>query len=69
MVGGAVAEDFDGDGWVDLFVLRGGEAPSLLYINQMDGTFAEEAQARGADLAYESWEPPLPPPITTTTGT
>ena len=50
MVGGAVAEDFDGDGWVDLFVLRGGEAPSLLYINQMDGTFAEEAQARGADL-------------------
>ena len=23
MTGGAVAEDFDGDGWVDLFVLRG----------------------------------------------
>ena len=32
MVGGAVAEDFDGDGWVDLFVLRGGAAPSLLYM-------------------------------------
>ncbi len=50
MIGGAVAEDFDGDGWVDLFVLRGGESPSLLYMNQRDGTFAEEAQPRGADL-------------------
>ena len=50
MVGGAVAEDFDGDGWVDLFVLRGGAAPSLLYMNQGDGTFSEEAVARGADL-------------------
>ncbi len=51
MVGGAVAEDFNGDGWVDLFVLlRGGEAPSLLYMNQGDGTFTEEAKARGADL-------------------
>ena len=50
MIGGAVAEDFDGDGWVDLFVLRGGEAPSLLYMNQGDGTFTEAAKARGADL-------------------
>ena len=49
-IGGAVAEDFDGDGWVDLFVLRGGEAPSLLYMNQGDGTFTEEGNARGADL-------------------
>ena len=48
MYGGAVAEDFDGDGWVDLFVL-GGEAPSHLYMNQGDGTFAEETTARGAD--------------------
>ena len=50
MVGGAVAEDFDGDGWLDLFVLRGGEAPSVLYMNQGDGTFSEEAALRGADL-------------------
>ena len=48
--GGAVAEDFDNDGWVDLFVLRGGEAPSLLYMNMGDGTFRDEAVARGADL-------------------
>ena len=50
MIGGAVAEDFDGDGWVDLFVLRGGEAPSVLYMNRRDGTFSEEAVQRGADL-------------------
>ncbi|MXY21366.1 MAG: hypothetical protein F4Y49_08530 [Dehalococcoidia bacterium] len=50
MVGGAVAEDFDGDGWLDLFVLRGGEAPSVLYMNEGDGTFSEEAALRGADL-------------------
>ena len=45
--GGAVAEDFDGDGWLDLFVLRGGLAPNLLYINQGDGTFVDEAALRG----------------------
>lgn len=50
MVGGAAAEDFDGDGWLDLFVLRGGEAPSVLYMNRGDGTFLEEAALRGADL-------------------
>lgn len=46
--GGAVAEDFNGDGWVDLFVLRGGLSPNLLYINQGDGTFVDEAVERGA---------------------
>ena len=50
MVGGAVAEDFDGDGWLDLFVLRGGESPSLLYMNHGDGTFTEQASQRGADI-------------------
>ena len=51
MAGGAVAEDFDNDGWVDLFVLQGGKAPSILYINQRDGTFEDEAASRGADLS------------------
>lgn len=49
MTGGAIAEDFDGDGWVDLFVLRGGRHPNLLYLNQKDGTFADQAASRGAD--------------------
>ena len=47
MTGGAVAEDFNGDGWVDLFVLQGGLSPNLLYINQQDGTFVDEAVSRG----------------------
>lgn len=50
MAGGAVAEDFDGDGWVDLFVLRGGGSPALLYINRGDGSFSDQAKSRGAAL-------------------
>lgn len=48
MTGGAVAEDFDGDGWMDLYVTKGGDAPNLLYMNQKNGTFVNEAATRGA---------------------
>ena len=54
MAGGAVAEDFNGDGWVDLFVLAGNAPPALLYVNQKDGTFKDEAADRGAAIATES---------------
>ena len=50
MAGGAVAEDFDNDGWVDLFVLQGGETPGVLYMNRRDGRFADETAERGAEL-------------------
>jgi hypothetical protein len=50
MTGGAVAEDFDGDGWVDLYVLQGGVRPNLMYMNQRDGTFRDEAEERGVDV-------------------
>ncbi len=50
MTGGAVAEDFDGDGWVDIFMLRGGEAPPALYMNNGNGSFTDEAALRGADI-------------------
>jgi hypothetical protein len=38
--------DFDGDGWPDIFVACD-QTPSLLYMNQHDGTFSEEAVLRG----------------------
>jgi enediyne biosynthesis protein E4 len=43
---GVVCADFDGDGWPDIFVANDGK-PNHLWINQKDGTFKEEAVARG----------------------
>ena len=43
---GAVFADINNDGWLDLYVCRSA-APNLLYVNQGDGTFREEAAARG----------------------
>jgi len=43
---GAAFADVNNDGWLDLYVCRF-NAPNLLYINQHDGTFKEEAAARG----------------------
>jgi hypothetical protein len=43
---GATFVDVNNDGLLDIYVCRFG-APNLLYINQGDGTFKEEAQARG----------------------
>jgi hypothetical protein len=43
---GVYCADFDGDGWPDIFIANDGAA-NHLWINQKDGTFAEEAAARG----------------------
>jgi hypothetical protein len=43
---GATFADVDNNGLLDIYVCRFG-APNLLYINQGDGTFKEEAAARG----------------------
>ncbi|MCC2670504.1 MAG: hypothetical protein K0Q72_2975, partial [Armatimonadetes bacterium] len=42
---GCAAADYDGDGWVDLYVTRYG--PNALYRNRGDGTFEEVAQRAG----------------------
>ena len=44
--GGAAAADYDGDGWIDLFVTRL-DGPGLLFRNQGDGTFADVTEATG----------------------
>jgi enediyne biosynthesis protein E4 len=46
---GALATDVNRDGWPDLYVACD-QTPSLLYINQHDGTFAEEGLLRGVAL-------------------
>ena len=45
----AVAADFDDDGWPDIY-LAGDSTPSLLFLNNHDGTFREEGAIRG--VAY-----------------
>ena len=54
MTGGAVAEDFNGDGWIDLYVLQCGTSSNLLYMNRGDGTFTNEASTRGAEIRNQS---------------
>jgi hypothetical protein len=44
-----VAADFDEDGWPDIFVACD-STPSLLFMNNRDGTFREEAIERGVAL-------------------
>jgi hypothetical protein len=46
---GVVCADFNGDGWPDIFIANDSQ-PNRLWINQRNGTFAEEAVVRG--LAY-----------------
>ena len=46
---GVVAADLDGDGLVDLYVAND-QAANHLWLNQGDGTFREDALARGAAL-------------------
>ena len=50
---GATFADINNDGRLDLYVCRFG-APNLLYVNQGDGTFKEEAAARGLAIVDAS---------------
>jgi hypothetical protein len=50
-IGGATAVDVDGDGWLDLYAIQGNDGPNLLYINDRNGGFTEEAASRGAQLS------------------
>ncbi len=50
MAGGVAAGDYDGDGWVDLYVVRGDIGPNLLFRNKGDGTFEEVGGPAGVGL-------------------
>ena len=52
---GVVCLDLTGNGWVDFYVANDGEA-NQLWVNQTDGTFAEEAIVRG--LAFNTYGQP-----------
>jgi enediyne biosynthesis protein E4 len=47
VAGGVAAGDYDRDGYVDLFLIRGDAGPAMLFRNQGDGTFADTAAAAG----------------------
>jgi len=46
---GVSCADFNGDGWIDIFVAND-ERPNLLWMNQKDGTFRNEALLGGCAL-------------------
>ncbi len=48
--GGIAAGDYDDDGFVDLYAVRGDIGPNLLLRNRGDGTFVDEAAAAGVVL-------------------
>jgi hypothetical protein len=50
-----VAADFDEDGWPDIYVACD-STPSLLFINNHDGTFHEEGIVRGVALSDDGGE-------------
>jgi len=50
-----VAADFNEDGWPDIYVACD-STPSLLFINQHDGTFKEEGVERGVALSNDGAE-------------
>jgi hypothetical protein len=50
-----VAADFDEDGWPDIFIACD-STPSLLFMNNRDGTFREEGMSRGLALSGDGNE-------------
>ena len=54
MSGGFGVGDFNNSGYPDVFVCNTGGAPDRLFINQGDGTFADEAEAWGVAITHGS---------------
>ena len=52
MSGGISVGDFNNDTWPDLYIPGLGTAPDMLYINQQDGTFEDQAGLFGIDRLH-----------------
>jgi hypothetical protein len=50
VAGGVACADYNGDGWVDLYVARGDTGPNLLYLNVGSGSFVEFGRWAEVDL-------------------
>jgi hypothetical protein len=50
IAGGVAAGDYDGDGWIDLYAVRGTVGKNLLFHNRGDGSFEEVGEAAGVAL-------------------
>jgi hypothetical protein len=56
IAGGAAAGDYDDDGDIDLFVVRGDVGPNLLYRNDGNNTFTDVAAAAGLQFTKSATE-------------
>lgn len=52
MTGGVSVGDFNNDSWPDLYIAGLGSVPDMLFINQQDGTFIDEAELYGIAYAH-----------------
>lgn len=52
MTGGTSVGDFNLDGWPDLYIAGLGSVPDMLFINQQDGTFEDQASTWGIDRMH-----------------
>ncbi|MCB1056894.1 MAG: CRTAC1 family protein [Acidobacteria bacterium] len=58
IAGGVAAGDYDGDGWVDLYAVRGDIGANLLFRNRGDGSFEEVGEAAGVAITGEQGSGP-----------